>query len=148
MGEIEEVSTGMMAALRRAGYRATGSRRAVVDAIARRHRPFSSADILEEIQAGSRTVGRATIFRTIDVLQDLGMLDRVEDRDGGWGYVPCPQGHHHHAICSRCGLVVDLRGCDVERVAEREAVQVGFAITGHRLEYYGLCSDCQSKGES
>ncbi len=146
MGDLDATSSEMMRALHSAGYRSTGSRRVVVDAIARRRRPFSSAEILEEIQTGTRTVGRATVFRTLDVLQDLGMLDRVEHPDGSWGYVACPRGHHHHAICSVCGLVVDLRGCDVGSQAEAEALQVGFSIQGHRLEYYGLCRSCQENG--
>ena len=143
MSELDPISFEMMDALRGAGYRMTRSRRSVVEAIASRRRPFSSAEILGQVSGQEGSVGRATVFRTLDVLQDLGMLERVEHPDGSWGYVACSRGHHHHAICSGCGLVVELRICDVERNAETEATRAGFAIRGHRLEYYGLCSSCQ-----
>lgn len=138
----------LMKSLRAAGYRSTGSRRAIVDAVIRRRRPFSSADILAEVHDGERSVGRATVFRTLDVLHSAGILDRVENSDGSQSYVVCPAGHHHHAICSSCGLVVDLRGCDAGRQAELEAQAAGFAIQGHRLEFYGLCRACSRAGVS
>lgn len=138
----EMVPAEMMKALQEAGYRATAARRAVVDAVSGRRRPFTSADILVELR-GRSGIGRATIFRTLDVLQQLGLLDRVEHADGSFGYVACPSGHHHHAICSGCGLVVDLRACGVGREAEEEALAAGFAVQGHRLEYFGLCTSCQ-----
>lgn len=134
----------LMRSLRAAGYRSTGSRRAIVDAVLRRRRPFSSADILAEVCDGDHLVGRATVFRTLDALHSAGMLDRVEQPDGSHSYVLCPSGHHHHAICSNCGVVVDLRGCDAGKAAELEARAAGFAIQGHRLEFYGLCRVCSA----
>ena len=135
----------MMQTLQKAGYRTTAARRAVVDAVAGRTRPFSSSEILEDVLAGDRSVGRATVFRTLDVLHGLGMLGRIDFPDGGHAYVACMQGHHHHVICSMCGLVVDLPGCHVSVGAEEEARAAGFTLTGHRLEYFGLCQACQNK---
>lgn len=136
----------MMRALQRAGYRMTSARRAVVDAVACRTRPFSSADIMDDVQTGDGGIGRATVFRTIDVLLGIGMLGKILHPDGSYGYVACMQEHHHHAICSGCGLVVDLPGCVIDAGAESQALAAGFLLKSHRLEYFGLCEECQTRG--
>ena len=146
MSEREPNPGEMMRALQKAGYRMTSARRAVVDAVVSRSRPFSSADILELVQAGGDGIGRATVFRTIDVLHGIGLLGKVQHLDGSYGYVACMQEHHHHAICSGCGLVVDLPGCVIDPGAEKDALAAGFLLKGHRLEYYGLCGECQARG--
>lgn len=142
----ESSASRVLRALREAGYRITAARRAVVEAVLGRDRQFTGADIVAQVAAPGRSVGRATVFRTLEVLVDLGVVGRVHTPGGGQGYVLCPQGHHHHAICSRCGLVVDLPGCPLDGAAEREARLTGFRLQGHRLEYYGLCLTCQDKG--
>jgi Fe2+ or Zn2+ uptake regulation protein len=136
----------MMGALQQAGYRMTSARRAVVDEIASRTRPFSSTDILDKVLAADGGIGRATVFRTLDVLLGIGMLGRIQLADGAFGYVVCMQEHHHHAICSGCGLVVDLPGCVIDSESESQAIAAGFLLKSHRLEYYGLCGECQSRG--
>ena len=88
-------------------------------------------------------VGRASVFRTLDLLVDLGLIGRVHPPGGGRGYVLCPQAHHHHVICSRCGLVLDLPGCPIGAESEQLALTAGFRLQGHRLEYYGVCERCQ-----
>ncbi|MGE5618222.1 MAG: Fur family transcriptional regulator [Sphingomonadaceae bacterium] len=135
--------------LQLAGYRATAARRAVIEAVLEKERHFSGAELLAEVAAADRSVGRATVFRTLDVLVELGVLGRVHRPEGGHGYVLCARDHHHHhAICSRCGLVVTLPGCPIDSVAERDAAAAGFRLEGHRLEYYGICLACQGKGDS
>lgn len=76
----------------------------------------------------------------------LGMIGRVHPPEGAPGYVLCPRGHHHHAICSRCGLVLDLPGCplNLEEI-ERETQALGFRLQAHRMEYYGVCKACQDR---
>jgi len=135
----------VLGALHKAGYRVTSARRTVIEAVLGRDRHFSGAELLAEVEATDRSVGRATVFRTLDMLVDLGIIGRVHRPEGGHGYVLCPQGHHHHAICSKCGLVLDLPGCPLDPAVERDASAAGFRLQGHRLEYYGLCQACQSK---
>lgn len=135
--------------LQGAGHKATSARRAVIRAVLRKERHFSGAELLAEVSAADRSVGRATVFRTLDLLVDLGVLGRVHRPEGGHAYVLCARDHHHHhAICSRCGLVVTLSGCPISSEAERAAEAAGFRLQGHRLEYYGLCLACQDKDVS
>jgi Fur family transcriptional regulator, ferric uptake regulator len=134
--------------LQKAGYRTTAARRAVIEAILAKDRHFTGGDIVDELAGADGAVGRATVFRTLDLLVELEVIGRVHRADGASGYVLCPRGHHHHAICSRCGLVLDLPGCPLGQAAEEEAQIAGFRLQGHRLEYFGLCSDCQKGGNS
>lgn len=131
----------MLTRLQEAGLRMTSARRAVVDAVAGRDRHFTGADVLAEVE--NRSVGRASVFRTLDLLVDLGLMARVHPPAGGSSYVLCPQDHHHHVICSRCGLVLDLPGCPIGTESEQQARSAGFRLQGHRLEYYGICKHCQ-----
>ncbi len=139
----------LLKTLRRAGYKVTPARRRVIEAVLGRDRHFTGADLVAEVDRADRSVGRATVFRTLDVLVDLGVVGRVQRPEGGQAYFLCARDHHHHhAICSSCGLVVELPGCPLSSEAERDAQAAGFRLQGHRLEYYGICQLCQEKGNS
>ena len=133
--------------LQDAGFRLTRPRQAVVETIISRDRNFTVAEVLADVEGRDRSVGRATVFRTLDLMVSLGMVGRARHPDGGLGYVLCPRGHHHHAVCSQCGLVVDLPGCPLGLEEAREAKDAGFQLNGHHLEYYGLCRECQNGKE-
>ena len=148
MGKLGYAADRVAQTLREAGYRVTPARRAVIDAVIAKNRHFTGADIVEEVVSSNRQVGRATVFRTLEVLVNLGLVGRIHHPSGGSGYVLCPQGHHHHVICSQCGLVVDIPGCPLGSQAESDALAMGFRLEGHRLEYYGICQTCQEKGAS
>lgn len=135
----------VLGSLQQAGYKVTAARRTVIETVLGKDRHFTGAELVAEVFAADRSVGRATVFRTLDVLVDLGVIGRVHRPEGGHGYVLCPRGHHHHAICSRCGLVLDLPGCPLSSEAEQDTLVAGFRLQGHRLEYYGLCQACQTK---
>src|SRR6478752_5700544 len=97
--------------LDRAGYRLTGPRRTVLEEVVRHETPFTSAELWATVQRHAPTVGRATVFRTLDLLARLGVLQRIhDDADGGrcHAYLACDAGHHHHLICQGCGAVTDF----------------------------------------
>ena len=132
------------------GLRLTAPRRTVVSAILSRPEPFTSAELWTAIQAQAPTIGRATVFRTLDLLVRLGFVQRIhDDAEGGrcHAYLACDTGHHHHLICSGCGTVTDF----VETAAFADLVravegQTAYRIEGHRLELLGRCPACQTVG--
>jgi Fe2+ or Zn2+ uptake regulation protein len=129
--------------LRQRGHRATGPRRAILAAVAQREDRFSAAD-LEESIGGSNVISRATLFRTLDLLVESGLVERVHTgNEGRDAYVVAAQAHHHHLICSRCGNVTEVLGCLVESLVERLAEEAAFRVEGHWLEITGVCSACQ-----
>ena len=91
-----------------------------------------------------RGVGRATVYRTLDLLERYGMLTRVHV-EGCHGYTLCDEGHHHHLLCSACGRVVPVDATGVEAEILRLAEQLKFRVDTHTLEFAGLCESCQKK---
>lgn len=132
--------------LRDQGYRLTAPRRAIVDAIRAYDRAFTADDLLQRVDALDPTIGRATIFRTLDVLASLDVLDRIHAPDGCHSYSLCEgvSHHHHHLICSSCGTVVPFEACNVEALYPTLASRTNFQISSHMLEVFGLCGACQS----
>jgi Fur family ferric uptake transcriptional regulator len=134
--------------LARQGYRLTGPRRAVLDEVVRREVPFTSADLRTTMQQHAPTIGRATVFRTLDLLARLGVVQRIhEDAEGGrcHMYLACDAGHHHHLICQGCGAVADFaEEAALENLMHRVEQQTAYRIEGHRLELVGRCPACQA----
>ncbi len=141
-------SSSILHALRRSGHRITGSRRALAEVVAQRSRYFTAAQVGEELRETGHRVGRATVFRTLDTLAELGVLSRIHESPGCHAYMLCPEEHHHHLVCSGCDLVIEVPHCPVDEEAKALAEATGFAIQGHRLEYYGLCGECRQKREA
>jgi len=131
-------SQPLVDALARAGYRLTEPRRVVAELVVARSGHFTANDLIADAGEQDLGVGRATIFRALDLFTELEVLERIDLPTGDHAYVPClPQHHHHHIVCDGCG-----------RVTEVEDLGIGDAITEiegntHRLELFGRCPRCQ-----
>ena len=134
-----------MARLGDAGRKNTPARARVVAATLRRDSPFTAEELVREVARSG--VGRATVFRTLDLLVSIGALSRVHGiEDGGRcvRYTPCAPAHHHHLVCRSCGRVeeIDLAGLDAKLAGIARAR--GYAALGHTLEVAGICADCRT----
>ncbi len=135
-------ATPIVTALDRAGYRLTGPRQALASLIADQEGHFSAAELVVAARARRLGVGRATIFRTLEVLEELGAIERLDLPNGEHAYVGCEPVHHHHVVCSGCGRTSEIQDADLLRVVRRVARQTGYRIDEHRLELFGLCPAC------
>ena len=126
--------------LREHGLRTTGPRRAVVEAALQQLGRFTANDIVDELRP--RGVGRATVFRTLDLLVELGVLERLHT-DSHHAYTVCSEQHHHHLVCRGCNTVEEIVSPSAERLVRAIAHQAGFQIEGHLIEILGLCQRCQ-----
>lgn len=135
-------------ALDQAGYRLTGPRRVVADLITEHNGHFTALEL--EVAARSRRLGisRATLFRALDLLTELHVVERLDLPSGEHAYVPCAPAHHHHVICSRCGRTTKVDDCGLAGVVAEIGRQSGYQIETHRLELFGLCRNCQAKTSS
>jgi Fe2+ or Zn2+ uptake regulation protein len=124
------------------GFRSTAPRRAVLRAIEEAAAPFTVEDLL----AALPNVGRATVFRTIKLLQELELLCRVPLEDGGVRYELSEGGHHHHLVCRGCGRFTEFTDLELDARIQERARAFGFALEGHAVELYGLCQDCGDSG--
>jgi Fur family ferric uptake transcriptional regulator len=93
-------------------------------------------------------VGQATVYRTVTLLSELGLLARVQDGRGDICYIAPPIGHSHPLICGNCRRVVRFDGDgDVSDLEARLSASTGFTIYGHHLEVYGICPVCRAARE-
>lgn len=133
--------------LDRAGYRLTGPRRAVADLIASREGHFTAAELVDDAAMRRLGIARATIFRTLEVLEGVGAIERIDLPSGDHAYIACePAAHHHHVVCARCGRAADVDDTALAGVVGRIATETGYQIDAHRLELFGLCPSCQLDG--
>jgi Fur family transcriptional regulator, ferric uptake regulator len=130
--------------LNQAGTRLTEPRRRLAALVERQAGPFTAADILRSARDEHLHVGRATVFRTLGLLEDEGVVERIDLPSGDHAYVACSGGrHHHHAVCVVCGRVTDLPDLDVGLDVDELSRRSGYEIQAHRIELFGRCADCR-----
>jgi Fe2+ or Zn2+ uptake regulation protein len=125
------------------GYRMTQPRRAILAAVLDRSRPFSAEGIVADVKQTDPDVGRATVYRTLEILASVDVLTRVLQAGGRPAYIVGTPGHRHHLVCSDCGAVVAFTSCPVDDLVRDLTADTNFAIHGHLLEVFGVCPDCQ-----
>jgi Fur family ferric uptake transcriptional regulator len=132
------------------GHRVTGPRRAILEQIMHYTQPFSAEQLFRDLGGIGGPIGRATIYRTVDLLLGDGWLSRVHwraARDASNGhdhaYVAIEQGLRHHIVCRTCGVVVAIAGEQIDKFATNAAEHAGFIYETCALELYGLCPACQ-----
>jgi len=137
-------SEELLGKLEEEGYHATRSRRQVLDAMLARRGGFTPEELVTAVSG----VGRATVYRTIRLLLDQGLVCKLSLEDGAPRYTLAQMGHHHHLVCVRCGTVREFHRSVIERVlTELETPDAG-VVMGHRIEVYVLCPTCQSSAEA
>ena len=137
-------ATPIVTALDRAGYRMTEPRRALAALIAEQDGHFTAAELVTAAQAAEPAVGRATVFRTLELLEGIGAVERLDLPNGEHAYVGCEPAHHHHVVCSRCGRTSEIDDAGLRSVVRDVARETGFRVDDHRLELFGVCPECQA----
>ena len=132
----------IMAILEDRGYRATAPRRAIIRVLDEKQEGFSAEEVVSELPG----VGRATIFRTIKLLMEAGVICRLNLIDGAPRYSLSRIEHHHHTVCVRCGNVGEFRAATVERLMRSLGDDIPGNIVGHRIELYVTCDVCLKDG--
>ena len=120
------------------GCRVTGPRREVARLLADKQGSFSAESINEELP----DVGRATVYRTLKLLSDAGVLCKTALPDGSPRYSFEHSWHHHHLICTSCERVDEFRSPELERLLCEISNGVSGQVLGHRVEFYVTCERC------
>jgi len=137
---------GIEAVFRAKGIPVTRQRRLVWEYFATGDRAATITEAADGLRDSG--IGQATVYRTVQLLTDLGLLVRVQDRLGDIGYTAPPIGHSHPLVCGVCRRVVRFDGeGDLTSLEGRLADATGFAIYGHHLEVYGICPACREEVE-
>jgi Fur family transcriptional regulator, ferric uptake regulator len=130
--------------LKEAGHRAGGARGAVVSLLGRQNCCLSAHEISEALRDSGTDVGIASIYRALEVLHGMGLVQRVEFGEGVARFEPVTPGgeHHHHAVCDRCGRVTPFEDERLERHLDRLAGDLRHSMSGHDLVIHGECRRC------
>lgn len=128
--------------LRNAGYKITPPRQAVIEAVLSEGEHLSPNEILRRAQAIYPQTGRATVYRTLELLTSLGIVRPIYVGEHGPTYIRA-EGGHHHLVCSCCGAVFEFDQCVADGMERELEARFGFQIRSHLLEFYGLCAHCR-----
>jgi Fur family ferric uptake transcriptional regulator len=134
----------ILAAFDAAGYRLTEPRRALAGLIGTTTGHFTADDLIAASRRRHLGVGRATVFRSLDILADLGAVERLDLPSGEHAFVACEPAHHHHVVCSRCGRSSDIADSGLASILADVGRRSGYRIESHRLELFGVCPACQA----
>ena len=145
MIQVRLADKKIAATLKQHGYKLTPQRQAVIQAIASSQDHLTPTAIYEKVHRGYPNIGFVTIYRTLDILAKLGLICELHAGGSCHSYTISAPGHHHHLICSKCGVVVDFAGHDLSPLEQRLSAETGFRIDSHLLEFAGLCQACQKK---
>jgi Fur family transcriptional regulator, ferric uptake regulator len=142
--EAAEWAQGANRALIQAGHRAGGARRAVVELLAGQSCCLSAQQIAEGLRKEGSTVGLASVYRALELLHGMGLVQRVDLGEGGARFEPVLPGgeHHHHAVCDRCGRVTAFEDDKLESDLERLAGRLRHSIKTHEVVIHGDCDRC------
>ncbi len=104
---------------------------------------FTIDDLWQEMREAEPRLGRATVYRAVEKLANIGLLDRIEFADGTHHYRVCGDNHHHHLTCTQCHLVVEVDIClPLDQFAAIGRI-TNFDIEGHSLTLFGRCEHCR-----
>lgn len=126
------------------GYRLTNARKAVVEAVAGTRSALNPMEVYEQAKPTCPSLGLVTVYRTLEKLEELHLIQRVHQPDGCNAYLPHADGHQHLIICQQCGKAEYFEGDDMEAFFERVAGEHGFTVREHWLQLFGVCSECEN----
>jgi Fur family transcriptional regulator, ferric uptake regulator len=134
-----------LARLRRASGRSGGARRLVVELLGEQDCCLSAQEIHDAVRARGGRVGIASVYRALDGMDELGLVQRVDLGDGVARFEPAHADgeHHHHLICNDCGKVEPFADAGLETAIERVAGGRGYAVAAHDVVLRGACEDCR-----
>ena len=134
--------------LKERGQKLTKEREAILKEIFSFHGHFEPETLYLQIRQSGLKASRASVYRTLNLLYECGLIDRVRKTEHGTVY-ECTYGHKHHdhMLCVRCGKVIEFFSEDLERLQEELCKKQEFEGTNHTLEIRGYCKKCQKKKE-
>ncbi len=135
------------AVMARRGLRSTAQRRLILDRLFEIGGHFTADDLIADVRKADASVGSATVYRTLRMLVESGLLHehRFVDHEGTRFELKLSDDHHDHIICLECGAIREFEEPLIEQLQERVATQLGFTLESHTHQLYGRCAECIAK---
>lgn len=135
--------------LKKKGYKLTPQRRAIVDVIIKNEGShLTTEEIYDLVKKDCPEIGLATVYRTVQLLEELGAVSKLDLSDGCSRYelIHEEENHqHHHLICTSCGKVIEVQGDLLEELEHNIEQKYNFKVINHSVKFFGLCNECSKK---
>jgi Fur family ferric uptake transcriptional regulator len=126
------------------GLRSTEQRRLIIDTFFDAHEHITIDSLLKQVRAVDARVGYATVYRTMKLLSESGVVQEHKFGDGFTRYeLSDEEAHHDHLVCLECGKIIEFEEPQIEALQDKIARRYGFVVRAHKHEMYGVCADCQ-----
>jgi Fur family ferric uptake transcriptional regulator len=126
-------------------YRKTPARTAVTEFLSKSNSPVDVLQIINFLRSKNLSTNKVTVYRIMDSLYKNGIVTRLEFQEGKFRYEIKNTNHHHHLICTKCGKIEDVEGEYIHQLEADIFKNKKFKVTGHSLEFFGLCRNCLAK---
>lgn len=143
MEEEKEITKDFIISfLKKKKMKITSQRKAIIEIFLELGGHVSVEDIFYELRKRKKNIGLATIYRTLSMLKEAGLVSERDFRDGRRRFEIVSE-HHDHIICQKCGKVVEFKDETIEKIQEEISKRLGFVLISHRHELIGICEDCR-----
>lgn len=143
--DVDELRTRLREHVSRNNLKSSTRRELILETLAQVGRHVTAEELHQEVRQRDPRIGAATIYRTLRVLQDGGIVAERHFEGGATRFELVGE-HHDHLICTACGKIVEFEDDAIELEQQRVAARYGFELRSHRHELYGVCVDCRARG--
>jgi Fur family peroxide stress response transcriptional regulator len=134
----------LVSRLREGGLRLTPQRLAVLKTLIGNKEHLSAEEIYDRVHADYPMIGLATVYKTIAMLKEMGEITELNFSNEGARYDGSGEAPHSHFICTQCNSIIDIKDDTLVNLSENIANKTGYHITNYRLDFFGICPNCQS----
>lgn len=142
--EKERITEYILNNFKSAGSKITNQRKKIILEVLRKGGHLSADELYNLIRKKTKNIGYATVYRTLKIMKDTGIIRAREFGDGRARF-EIELSHHDHMICIKCKKVIEFECKEIERYQEEVSSKSNFKMITHKLEIYGLCSNCRNE---
>jgi Fur family ferric uptake transcriptional regulator len=145
--KTDRLSDTWLSKIKASGYKLTGPRYSVVEILAHTDKALTTLEIYNQAHGQYPSIGLVSVYRTLEKLEQLGLIQRVHQKEKCQAYIGAPQGHEHLLVCHSCGRVNFFRGDDLNILVNVVEEKSGYLIQEHWLQLVGICKECQHNND-
>ncbi len=142
---LNNISDAWLFQLKTRGYKITGPRYYVIEILAHSDKALTASEIYDQAQLQYPTIGLVSIYRALEKLELLGLIQRVHQKEKCQAYIAASHGHEHLLVCHSCGRVIYFHGDDLNELVNGIEKKTGYLVQEHWLQLIGICQECQHK---